>query len=297
MFGRSRTDKVEDEARSFRAVAADEEAREHLRTAVREALAAVRRADQVRKREEHRGRRTFAALLVVLAGAAAYLWYWMRRDDEEPYEYTEHAAPAGGYASGPGEADADVTGTSAEEVSTFTSTHMPGEPPVTPATEGIVPAGIGTAAAGAAASEAAAGAPTAGPADPEALPQQHQADETQVIRPGGDLDRDRLLSLRGSDVVDRGGAKIGTLQEVFLDDDSGRPEWALVGFGTLHVKLVFVPLRGATVEDDNLRVDVDADQAKNAPTHDGEGHLSQEQEDELYRHYGVERGSRSVDSQ
>ena len=34
--------------------------------------------------------------------------------------------------------------------------------------------------------------------------------------------------LLGRTVVDRGGSKIGTVHSVFLDDDTGRPEWVTV---------------------------------------------------------------------
>ena len=40
---------------------------------------------------------------------------------------------------------------------------------------------------------------------------------------------------RGRDVVDNDGDKIGTLEEVYLDTDSGRPEWATVNLSLIHI--------------------------------------------------------------
>ena len=38
---------------------------------------------------------------------------------------------------------------------------------------------------------------------------------------------------RGRTLVDRDGEKIGTVDEVFTDQDGGQPEWALVHTGLL----------------------------------------------------------------
>jgi sporulation protein YlmC with PRC-barrel domain len=45
---------------------------------------------------------------------------------------------------------------------------------------------------------------------------------------------------RGRDVVDSDGDKIGKLEEVYLDTDSGRPEWAAVNTGLFGMKQSFV---------------------------------------------------------
>ena len=49
---------------------------------------------------------------------------------------------------------------------------------------------------------------------------------------------------RGRTLVDRDGEKIGTVDEVYTDQDGGQPEWALVHTGLLGMKKSFVPLRG-----------------------------------------------------
>ncbi len=82
--------------------------------------------------------------------------------------------------------------------------------------------------------------------------------------------------------------KHGTVGEVFLDDETGRPEWATVRTGLFGTKEAFVPLADATVQGSELRVPYDKAKVKHAPHVDvSAGHLSPQEEQELYRYYGV----------
>jgi len=91
----------------------------------------------------------------------------------------------------------------------------------------------------------------------------------------------------GKDVYDQSGDKIGSASEVYLDDESGQPEWVTVRTGLFGTKESFVPLRDADLTDDGLRVPVSKSQVKDAPKVDTDGHLSPEEEQELYRYYGL----------
>jgi uncharacterized protein (TIGR02271 family) len=91
----------------------------------------------------------------------------------------------------------------------------------------------------------------------------------------------------GKDVYDQSGDKIGSASEVYLDDESGQPEWVTVRTGLFGTKESFVPLRNADLTDDGLRVPVSKSQVKDAPKIDTEGHLSPQEEQELYRYYGL----------
>jgi uncharacterized protein (TIGR02271 family) len=93
---------------------------------------------------------------------------------------------------------------------------------------------------------------------------------------------------RGRTVVDRDGEKIGKLNEIYLDRETNQPEWALVNTGRLGKKSSFVPLKGAAPAGEDVRVAYAKDQVKDAPSIDADGHLSQQEEAELYRHYGLE---------
>jgi uncharacterized protein (TIGR02271 family) len=91
--------------------------------------------------------------------------------------------------------------------------------------------------------------------------------------------------------------KLGTIGEVYLDDVTGRPEWATVRTGMFGTKEAFVPLAQAEISGDDVRVPYDKNMVKNAPHIDSEGHLSPAEEAELYRHYGIDfDGGAAVDS-
>ncbi len=98
---------------------------------------------------------------------------------------------------------------------------------------------------------------------------------------------DALDRVIGADVYDADGDKIGTASEVFLDDQSGNPEWVTVKTGLFGSKETFVPLRDAVLTGNGVRVPVSKAAVKDAPKIDQDGHLSPEEESALYRHYSV----------
>ena len=108
--------------------------------------------------------------------------------------------------------------------------------------------------------------------------------------------KDELLAKRGEDLYDSSGDKIGSINEIYLDAETGAPEWALVNTGMFGSKSTFVPLRDATDEGGTVRVPYDKGQVKDAPKMDPDGELSQEQEAELYRHYGLDYSESRSDS-
>jgi uncharacterized protein (TIGR02271 family) len=110
------------------------------------------------------------------------------------------------------------------------------------------------------------------------------------------MQKNDLLQLRGEDLHDTSGEKIGKLEEIYLDAQSGEPEWALVNTGMFGTKSSFVPLQGASQDGDTLQVPYDKAQVKDAPKVDPDGELSQEQESELYAHYGLDYSESRSDS-
>jgi uncharacterized protein (TIGR02271 family) len=92
---------------------------------------------------------------------------------------------------------------------------------------------------------------------------------------------------RGREVVGEDGGKIGTLEEVYLDTDSGQPEWATVTTGLFGTKQSFVPLTHAEPSGGKVRVPYSKDQVKGAPSIDPDGELSTNEERSLYDHYGL----------
>ena len=95
---------------------------------------------------------------------------------------------------------------------------------------------------------------------------------------------DRVI---GRDVYDETGSKIGSASEVYLDDQTGQPEWVTVKTGLFGTKESFVPIRDADLTDDGVRVHISKDKVKDAPKIDTDGHLSPQEEEELYRYYGL----------
>ena len=102
---------------------------------------------------------------------------------------------------------------------------------------------------------------------------------------------EQVREWRGANLVDRDGNKIGTIDEIYLDSQSNEPEWALVNTGLFGTKSTFVPIRDASREGDDLQVPVAKAHVKDAPSIDPDGQLSQQEEGELYRHYGLDYSS------
>ena len=94
-------------------------------------------------------------------------------------------------------------------------------------------------------------------------------------------------NLIGRKAFDRDGAKIGTIDEVYLDDATGVPEWAAIRTG-LFSRDAFVPLEPSELVDGTLRVPFERSLIKDSPDFGVGRHLSPEQELQLYRHYGLD---------
>ena len=105
------------------------------------------------------------------------------------------------------------------------------------------------------------------------------------------VDIDTVRSWEGRPMVGPDGAKIGTIDSIYLDDQTGQPEWALVNTGLFGTKSTFVPLAQATDAGDGVQVPYEKQLVKDAPRVDADQHLSEQEEQELWRHYGMEYGS------
>ena len=110
------------------------------------------------------------------------------------------------------------------------------------------------------------------------------------------IEKDRILSFRGQDLRDNDGGKIGSIEEIYLDTQTGEPEWALVHTGLFGTKQTFVPIRDASEADGSLQVPFEKSRVKDAPKVDPDGQLSQKEEADLYRHYGMAYSESDSDS-
>ncbi len=110
------------------------------------------------------------------------------------------------------------------------------------------------------------------------------------------MDTEEISQVRGAKVIDLNGDKIGKVEEIYLDKETDKPEWALVNTGMFGSHSTFVPLQGSSRQGDDLQVSFDKEQVKDAPGVDAGKELSQSEEAELYRHYGLDYSEASSDS-
>jgi len=90
----------------------------------------------------------------------------------------------------------------------------------------------------------------------------------------------------GKALVDCDGERIGKLQEVYVDVETDQPQFGTVKEGFLDRHLTFVPLAGAEVGPDELRVTVAKARVRSAPDLDLSGQeMSQADESALYHHF------------
>ena len=91
----------------------------------------------------------------------------------------------------------------------------------------------------------------------------------------------------GQTMLDRDGKKIGTIQEIYLVEDTGQPEWALVKLGGFKSRTTLVPLANARPGADGVRATCEKTLVSDAPPIAANGEPSPQQVTEIYRHYGV----------
>jgi uncharacterized protein (TIGR02271 family) len=98
---------------------------------------------------------------------------------------------------------------------------------------------------------------------------------------------DQARQLLGMQVVDAAGDKVGTVNDVYLNDQTEQLSWVTVTTGWFGLNESFVPLNRAAIGDERIRVPFDKDTIKNAPRYQSGVPLTLQDEDELYRHYDI----------
>jgi uncharacterized protein (TIGR02271 family) len=104
------------------------------------------------------------------------------------------------------------------------------------------------------------------------------------------IDQSELSRIMGVDVYGADGDKIGSAGQVYLDNQTGDPEWIAVRTGLFGTKESFVPLSQATIGSDRIDVPFDKETVRGAPQIDADGDLSPAEEHELYFYYGIGSG-------
>jgi uncharacterized protein (TIGR02271 family) len=101
-------------------------------------------------------------------------------------------------------------------------------------------------------------------------------------------------SIQGQPVHGTDG-KIGKVEGVYLDQQTGNAEWATVTTGMFGSHVSFVPLATAQMSSDGgIEVPFDKAAVKNAPHHEPDQELSVDEERQLFEHYGVPYGGETA---
>ena len=95
------------------------------------------------------------------------------------------------------------------------------------------------------------------------------------------------LQWRGRKLVGRYGETIGTIESIYVDDETNTPEWATVRMGRFSAVSTFVPLVNVSPEGENVRAPYTKEEVDDAPKLAAEGVLSKAHEAQLYRHFGI----------
>jgi len=85
--------------------------------------------------------------------------------------------------------------------------------------------------------------------------------------------------------VDQQGNKIGSVGQVYLNDQTGQPDWITVNTGMFGLRESFAPLAGSSVSGDELVLPFDKTVVKDAPDIADADHLDADEQQNLYSYY------------
>jgi uncharacterized protein YrrD len=85
--------------------------------------------------------------------------------------------------------------------------------------------------------------------------------------------------------VDAEGNRIGKISQVYLDDQTGQPVWALVETGLFGTRSSFAPIHGSRLDGELVVLAVSKDQVTQAPSVDRDAHLDDSEQDALRQYY------------
>lgn len=97
-----------------------------------------------------------------------------------------------------------------------------------------------------------------------------------------------IKDLFNATAYDNNGEKLGDVNEVFVDDQSGQPTFVEVNHGLFGMNSSLVPLRGHDFSGDDLKLGFSKDRIKDAPDFDSDKPLTPEAQSDIFKHYGLE---------
>ncbi len=92
-------------------------------------------------------------------------------------------------------------------------------------------------------------------------------------------------SYMGKNALDAQGGKIGSIGQVYVDDETGVPDWITVNTGLFGTKESFAPLAGSSVTGDGVVLPFGKDVVKGAPEIKDAAHLDPDEQQALYDYY------------
>ncbi|MFF2317767.1 YsnF/AvaK domain-containing protein [Arthrobacter sp. NPDC058097] len=99
------------------------------------------------------------------------------------------------------------------------------------------------------------------------------------------------LTAAGGNVIGSDGSKIGSIGQIYADDQTSEPTWVTVKTGLFGTHESFAPLDGATQDGNDIVLPHSKDKVKDAPRVAPDGHLEPDEENRLYSYYGLTGGN------
>ncbi len=98
-------------------------------------------------------------------------------------------------------------------------------------------------------------------------------------------DQKDFRALENATVYDNENKKIGTVGQVYLDNETGRPTFVTVNMGLFGTRETFIPVDAARPADGDLTVPFSKDFIKGAPSIEADAEITPQEETELFRYY------------
>jgi len=101
-------------------------------------------------------------------------------------------------------------------------------------------------------------------------------------------DINQLASVRDKEVYSADGKKVGSIKDIYYDDNSGEPEWIGVGMGFLGLKERLVPVGQMITWGARVLVPYTKDKIQNEPDFDiRDEHIVDEDETRLCDYFSI----------
>ena len=97
-----------------------------------------------------------------------------------------------------------------------------------------------------------------------------------------------IKDLFDATAYDKAGEKLGSVKEVFVDEQTGQPTFVEVNHGLFGMNSSLVPLRGHDFNGDELKLAFSKDRIEGAPDFDSDKPLTPEVQSDIFKHYNLE---------